>query len=95
MQGDNRPITDAPTCPFRYESKGQNRKSDLTPAEQFWIIKHGVKMTGMPAWGITHDDELLWDVVAFLRKLPELTAEQYRALVKSAPTHGEMMHDME
>ena len=41
------------------------RKSDLTPAEQFWIIKHGVKMTGMPAWGITHDDELLWDVVAF------------------------------
>jgi mono/diheme cytochrome c family protein len=71
------------------------RKSDLTPAEQFWIIKHGVKMTGMPAWGITHDDELLWDVVAFLRKLPELTAEQYRALVKSAPTHEEMMHDME
>jgi mono/diheme cytochrome c family protein len=71
------------------------RKSDLTPAEQFWIIKHGVKMTGMPAWGITHDDELLWDVVAFLRKLPELTAEQYQALVKSAPTHEEMMHDME
>jgi mono/diheme cytochrome c family protein len=71
------------------------RKSDLTPAEQFWIIKHGVKMTGMPAWGITHDDELLWDVVAFLRKLPELTAEQYRALAKSAPTHEEMMHDME
>ena len=71
------------------------RKSDLTPAEQFWIIKHGVKMTGMPAWGITHDDELLWDVVAFLRKLPELTAEQYRALVKSAPTHEELMHDME
>lgn len=71
------------------------RKSDLTPAEKFWIIKHGVKMTGMPAWGITHDDELLWDVVAFLRKLPELTAEQYQALVKSAPTHEEMMHDME
>jgi len=71
------------------------RESDLTPAEQFWIIKHGVKMTGMPAWGITHDDELLWDVVAFLRKLPEITAEQYQALVKSAPTHEEMMHDME
>jgi mono/diheme cytochrome c family protein len=47
--------------------------SDLTPGEQFWIIKHGVKMTGMPAWGITHDDELLWDVVAFVRKLPEIT----------------------
>jgi mono/diheme cytochrome c family protein len=69
--------------------------SDLTPAEQFWIVKHGVKMTGMPAWGITHNDELLWDVVAFVRKLPELTAEQYEALVKNAPKHEEMMQDRE
>ena len=43
------------------------RKTDLTPAEQFWIIKHGVKMTGMPAWGVTHNDEMLWDVVALVR----------------------------
>ena len=47
------------------------RQTDLTPAKQFWIVKHGVKMSGMPAWGITHDDELLWDVVAFVRKLPD------------------------
>jgi mono/diheme cytochrome c family protein len=68
------------------------RGSHLTPAEQFWVIKHGIKMTGMPAWGVTHDDEVLWDVVAFLRKLPELTPEQYRSLVESAPkTHGESM----
>lgn len=68
------------------------RKSSLTPAEQFWVVKHGLKMTGMPAWGVTHNDELVWDVVAFLRKLPELSAEQYQALVKSAPkTHDEMM----
>jgi mono/diheme cytochrome c family protein len=72
------------------------RKSSLTPAEQFWVVKHGLKMTGMPAWGVTHNDEQLWDVVAFLRKLPELTAEQYQALVKSAPkTHDEMMQEME
>lgn len=72
------------------------RKSELTPAEQFWVVKHGLKMTGMPAWGVTHNDELLWDVVAFLRKLPELSAEQYQALVKSAPkTHDEMMQQME
>ena len=71
------------------------RKSDLTPAEQFWVVKHGLKMTGMPAWGVTHDDELLWDVVAFLRKLPDLTADQYQTLVKSAPkSHDEMMHEM-
>src|SRR5262249_8064890 len=70
-------------------------RSDLTPAEQFWIIKHGVKMTGMPAWGVTHDDELLWDVVAFVRKLPELTPEQYETMVKNAPKHEELMQDME
>jgi mono/diheme cytochrome c family protein len=72
------------------------RGSDLTPAEEFWVVKHGIKMTGMAAWGVTHDDELLWDVVAFLRKLPELTTDQYQALVKGAPkTHDEMMQEME
>jgi mono/diheme cytochrome c family protein len=72
------------------------RGSGLTPAEEFWVVKHGLKMSGMPAWGVTHNDELLWSVVAFLRKLPELTPEQYRTLIKSAPkTHDEMMHEME
>lgn len=72
------------------------RASDRTPAEQFWIMKHGVKMTGMPAWGVTHNDEILWDVVAFLRKMPELTPDEYQTLVKSAPkTHDEMMQEME
>src|SRR6476660_5099049 len=71
------------------------RKTDLTPAEQFWIVKHGVKMTGMPAWGVTHDDNLLWDVVAFVRKLPGLTPEQYETLVKNAPKHEELMQEME
>jgi mono/diheme cytochrome c family protein len=72
------------------------RGSSLTPGEEFWVVKHGLKMSGMPAWGVTHNDELLWDVVAFLRKLPELTPDQYQALVKSAPrTHEQMMQEME
>jgi mono/diheme cytochrome c family protein len=72
------------------------RGGRLTPAEQFWVVKHGIKMTGMPSWGATHDDELLWDIVAFLRKMPELTADEYQALVRSAPkTHEEMMQDMD
>jgi mono/diheme cytochrome c family protein len=52
-------------------------------AQQFWIIKHGLKMTGMPAWGLTHDDGRVWSMVAFLQKLPELTPETYRELVES------------
>ena len=73
-----------------------SRGSSVKPAEEFWVVKHGVKMTGMPAWGVTHDDELLWDVVAFLQKMPELTANQYQTLVRSASkTHDEMMQEME
>jgi mono/diheme cytochrome c family protein len=43
------------------------RGTERTPAQEFWVVKHGIKSTGMPAWGVTHDDELLWNVVAFLR----------------------------
>ena len=66
--------------------------TDLTPAQEFWIIKHGIKMTGMPAWGKTHNDTLIWNMVAFLQKLPSLSPGAYKALVKSAPAdHDEMM----
>jgi len=69
--------------------------TDLTPAEEFWTIKHGIKMSGMAAWGKTHNDTLIWDMVAFLQKLPALSPAQYKAAVKSAPEdHDEMMRDM-
>ena len=71
------------------------RRSELTAAEEFWVVKHGIKATGMPAWGVTHSDEMLWDIVAFMQKLPELTPEQYRSFVESAPTHDDMMEGME
>ena len=58
--------------------------TDLTPAQEFWTIKHGVKLTAMPAWGRTHSDAEVWDIVAFLRKMPDLDNEQYQATVKSA-----------
>ncbi len=54
-----------------------------SPAEEFWIIKHGIKMSGMPAWGMTHDDSSIWGLVAFLQKLPDLTAAQYEALART------------
>ncbi|MBY0511337.1 MAG: cytochrome c [Rhodospirillaceae bacterium] len=56
----------------------QIRRKD--PAQTFWIIKHGIKMSGMPAWGPTHDDQRMWAMVAFLQRLPELTPEQYQIL---------------
>ncbi|MGE5564467.1 MAG: c-type cytochrome [Bacillota bacterium] len=71
------------------------RGDDLSPAEQFWTIKHGVKLSAMPAWGKTHDDQLIWDMVAFIRQLPKMSPEQYKATVASAPAdHDEMMKAM-
>jgi len=48
--------------------------------ENFWVIKHGIKASGMPAWGKTHSDERIWAMVAFIKQLPDLTAEQYQVL---------------
>lgn len=56
-------------------------------ARQFWIIKHGVKMTGMPAWGTTHDDNSIWGLVAFVQKLPELSQAEYQALAGRGDGH--------
>jgi mono/diheme cytochrome c family protein len=60
----------------------------MNAAELFWVTKHGIKMTGMPAWGATHDDDALWPVVALLTKLPELDEDSYRALLASAEGAG-------
>ena len=51
-----------------------------TAARQFWIIKHGIKGSGMAAFGKTHDDARIWAMVAFLQKLPSLNADQYQIL---------------
>lgn len=66
----------------------------MDPKELFWIIKHGVRMTAMPAWGLSHGDQSLWDMVAFIRHLPTMTPARYRELTarpaapEPPPTHG-------
>jgi mono/diheme cytochrome c family protein len=47
------------------------------PRNTFWTIKHGIKMSAMPAWGTTLDDTAIWDLVAFLRKMPAMTPATY------------------
>ena len=59
------------------------------PEEVFWILDEGIKMAGMPAFGVTHPDDALWDLVAFVERLPEMTPEQYRVLVAASPGHHE------
>jgi mono/diheme cytochrome c family protein len=50
------------------------------PRRTFWTIKHGIKMSAMPAWGKSLDDEVIWDLVAFVRQLPNVSPETYRQL---------------
>lgn len=57
-------------------------------ARQFWIIKHGIKASGMASFGPSHDDARIWAMVAFLQKLPTLDAAQYQIL--TARAEGEM-----
>ncbi|HDZ36712.1 MAG TPA: cytochrome c [Marinobacter sp.] len=63
-------------------SKGEDVMSD---AEVFWVLKNGIRMTGMPAWSPAYSDQELWDIVAFLKALPDLGTEGYRALDSKWP----------
>jgi mono/diheme cytochrome c family protein len=67
----------------------------IEPKAAFWVIKHGIKMSAMPGWGTTHDDPTIWSMVAFLRKLPEMSPEQYKSIVEKAPHDTDMTSDSE
>lgn len=63
--------------------------NDREAARRFWIIKHGIKASGMSAWSKGGmEDAAIWDLVAFLQKLPTLTPEQYRDMVESSEGHS-------
>jgi mono/diheme cytochrome c family protein len=59
--------------------------AERKPGELFWVIKNGIKMTGMPSFGTTgaSDDEI-WKIVAFVKKWPSVTPEDYKAWTASA-----------
>jgi cytochrome c553 len=53
--------------------------------ELFWIVRHGVKYTGMPAWPAGERPDEVRRMVGFLRRLPDMSAEDYRALTAGPP----------
>jgi mono/diheme cytochrome c family protein len=58
---------------------------DWRPQELYWAIRHGIKMTAMPAWEYRFTDSDLWALVAFLRVLPRLSPAEYQALLPRQP----------
>ena len=79
--------------PYPPELATQSEESD--PKELFWIVRNGIKMTGMPSFGVTHTDQEIWAIVAFLRKMPKMTPQEYQALAQSTAESGEEHHHSE
>lgn len=61
------------------------RIQSSNPRQLFYVVKHGIKFTGMPAWPSPHRDDEVWAMVAFLLRLPEFSPEDYRRLVHGDP----------
>jgi cytochrome c553 len=58
--------------------------SRYEPQELFYIVKHGIKLTGMPAWPALRREDEVWAMVAFLRRLPALDATTYQQITGTA-----------
>jgi hypothetical protein len=67
-------------------------QKELSDAEIYWIVKHGIKMTGMPAFGPTHKEKELWGLVALVKEIPKMGLEQYRQQVKEMGLTEDMSH---
>ena len=58
---------------------------ETTPSQLFWVIKNGINMTGMPSFAAAGaNDNEIWSVVAFLKKLPSVSEADYKAWTTSA-----------
>ncbi len=58
---------------------------EMSDAQLFWITKNGLRMTGMPAFGVNHTDDEIRDIVAFLRHLPKMSDEEKAKLKPADP----------
>jgi mono/diheme cytochrome c family protein len=75
----------------------QPRTQELTDGELFSIIKNGVRLTGMPAWGdpAGHDDADNWKLVHFIRHLPKVTPEELAEMEKLNPKTPDEWQEMQ
>jgi mono/diheme cytochrome c family protein len=59
-----------------------------TAAEMFWVINNGIRMTGMAAFGKTHQADEIWPVIAFLQSAKNITSSEYSQMKKEAEAYG-------
>ncbi|GAB6196028.1 c-type cytochrome [Lysobacter xanthus] len=62
-------------------------RTPVETARAFWTIKHGIKASGMPAWGRSMSDEYIWNLATFVQQLPRMDAAGYRTMVARSGGH--------
>ena len=70
----------------------------LSDGELFWIIENGVRFTGMPGWstGTDEGEQATWHLVHFIRHLPDVTADELKAMEGMNPrSPQEIRQDIE
>lgn len=61
--------------------------AEWTPEQIHWIVEHGIKMSGMPGFGATHDTKTIWNIAGFVKQLPGMSAQTYDALPAEEQAH--------
>ncbi|HFD86233.1 MAG TPA: cytochrome c [Gammaproteobacteria bacterium] len=74
-----------PQPPVFYKGKHESHDEK----ETFWVIKNGIKLTGMPSWGGVHSNDEIWALVRFVGRLPGMTQQEYQKLTGEEPGHRE------
>jgi mono/diheme cytochrome c family protein len=59
---------------------------DMTPAQIFWVVRNGINMTAMPGFALIETpDREIWTIAAFVKKLPEVSEDDYKAWAAEPP----------
>jgi hypothetical protein len=79
----------SPSPPDLTHQAAGTAPDERADARRFWIIKHGIKASGMPAWSKGGmDDEAIWDLTALIKALPAMSAQDYRQQVEASAGHS-------
>lgn len=70
-----------PRAPALWEA-GERDVGGAQAARDYRVVKHGIRMTAMPALAPTHGDDEVWDLVSFLQHLPQMSPAAYASAVR-------------
>lgn len=59
---------------------------DMPDNQNFYVIEHGIRYTGMPAWDKTLSGQQMWQITAFLSAIPNLPPAAKQVLQPSSGT---------